>query len=87
MSFFSKSWRIIKVKKDIVLSAGSINSPAILQRSGIGDGEGLKSKGVSVLNHLPGVGKNLQDHLEVYFQVKCLQLKAFDLKINFKMIL
>ena len=65
--------RIIKVKKDIVLSAGSINSPAILQRSGIGDGEELKSKGISVLNHLPGVGKNLQDHLEVYFQVKCLQ--------------
>ena len=55
------------------MSAGSINSPAILQRSGIGDGEELKSKGISVLNHLPGVGKNLQDHLEVYFQVKCLQ--------------
>jgi choline dehydrogenase len=65
--------KIIKVKKDIILSAGSINSPSILQRSGVGDGDELKNKGISVLNHLPGVGKNLQDHLEVYFQVKCLQ--------------
>ena len=65
--------KIIKVKKDIILSAGSINSPSILQRSGVGDGDELRDKGISVLNHLPGVGKNLQDHLEVYFQVKCLQ--------------
>ena len=65
--------KIIRVKKDIVLSAGSINSPTILQRSGIGNGDLLKKLGISVLNHLPGVGENLQDHLEVYFQVKCLQ--------------
>ena len=65
--------KIIRVKKDIVLSAGSINSPTILQRSGIGNGDLLKNLGIPVLNHLPGVGENLQDHLEVYFQVKCLQ--------------
>ena len=65
--------KIIRVKKDIVLSAGSINSPTILQRSGIGNGDHLKRLGIPVLNHLPGVGENLQDHLEVYFQVKCLQ--------------
>ena len=44
-----------------------------MQRSGIGNGDLLKKLGISVLNHLPGVGENLQDHLEVYFQVKCLQ--------------
>ena len=65
--------KIIKVKKDIVLSAGAINSPTILQRSGIGNGEDLKELGIDVKSHLPGVGENLQDHLEVYFQVKCLQ--------------
>ncbi len=43
------------------------------QRNGIGNGDLLKKLGISVLNHLPGVGENLQDHLEVYFQVKCLQ--------------
>ena len=65
--------KIIKVKKDVILSAGSINSPAILQRSGIGNGDHLKSLGINVKSHLPGVGENLQDHLEVYFQVKCLK--------------
>ena len=65
--------KIIKVKKDIVLSAGSINSPAILQRSGIGNTEQLKELGIPVVCHSPGVGENLQDHLEVYFQVQCLQ--------------
>jgi choline dehydrogenase len=65
--------KIIKVKKDIILSAGSINSPAILQRSGIGNADHLQLLGIKVLHHLPGVGENLQDHLEVYFQVKCLQ--------------
>ena len=66
--------KIIKVKKDVVLSAGSINSPAILQRSGIGDSEQLKDLGIPVVHHSPGVGENLQDHLEVYFQVQCLSL-------------
>ena len=57
----------------VVLSAGAINSPTILQRSGIGEGNDLNNLGIKVIKNLPGVGKNLQDHLEVYFQVKCLQ--------------
>ena len=65
--------KTIKVKKDVVLAAGAINSPKILQHSGIGRGEDLQSLGISVVHHLPPVGQNLQDHLEVYFQVKCLQ--------------
>mgnify|MGYP001161251893 FL=1 len=71
--FYQGQKKIIKVKKDVILSAGSINSPAILQRSGIGNADHLKSLGIEVQSHLPGVGENLQDHLEVYFQVKCLQ--------------
>ena len=65
--------KIIKVKKDVVIAAGAINSPTILQRSGIGNGKDLQSLGIPVVHHLPSVGQNLQDHLEVYFQVKCLQ--------------
>jgi len=59
--------------KEVVLSAGSIGSPHLLQLSGIGDSDTLKAAGVDVKHHLPGVGQNLQDHLEFYFQYKCKQ--------------
>ena len=59
--------------KDVVLSAGPIGSPHILQLSGIGDTQVLEKAGVEVQHHLPGVGQNLQDHLEFYFQYKCKQ--------------
>ncbi|MBH0057509.1 choline dehydrogenase [Pseudoalteromonas sp. SWXJZ94C] len=59
--------------KDVVLSAGPIGSPHILQLSGIGDTQTLEKAGVEVTHHLPGVGQNLQDHLEFYFQYKCKQ--------------
>ena len=50
---------------EIILSAGSIGSPAILQRSGIGDGARLAALGIDVLADRPGVGENLQDHLQI----------------------
>jgi len=56
--------------KEIILSSGSINSPKILQLSGIGDEKTLSQNGIDIINHLPGVGKNLQDHLEIYIQHK-----------------
>ncbi|MBB1328481.1 choline dehydrogenase [Pseudoalteromonas sp. SR43-7] len=59
--------------KDVILSAGPIGSPHILQLSGIGDTQALEKAGVEVQHHLPGVGQNLQDHLEFYFQYKCKQ--------------
>jgi len=52
-------------KAEVILSAGAINSPQILQCSGIGDGEALSAVGVECVHHLPGVGKNLQDHLQI----------------------
>ena len=58
---------------EIILSAGAINSPQILQRSGIGPGPVLRDASVDVLVDRAGVGANLQDHLEVYFQIACLQ--------------
>ena len=59
------------VSKEVILSAGPIGSPHILQLSGIGEGKALKAAGIEVKHELPGVGKNLQDHLEFYFQYKC----------------
>ncbi|MCP4978929.1 MAG: choline dehydrogenase, partial [Gammaproteobacteria bacterium] len=50
---------------EVILSAGAINSPQILQCSGIGDPEHLKAVGVETRHALPGVGKNLQDHLQI----------------------
>ena len=56
--------------KEIILSAGSINSPKILQLSGVGDLKLLKQNNIEVIHELPGVGQNLQDHLEIYIQHK-----------------
>ena len=57
--------------KQIILCGGAFNSPQLLQLSGIGDGQHLKSLGIQTLVELPGVGQNLQDHLEVYVQYHC----------------
>jgi choline dehydrogenase len=51
--------------REVVLSAGAVNSPQILMLSGIGDADELRAHGVAVVHHLPGVGKNLQDHVDV----------------------
>jgi choline dehydrogenase len=58
---------------EIILSGGAINSPQLLQLSGIGSAEVLTAAGVPVRHELPGVGENLQDHLEVYVQHGCKQ--------------
>uniref|UniRef100_A0A0K0EX52 Choline dehydrogenase, mitochondrial (inferred by orthology to a human protein) n=1 Tax=Strongyloides venezuelensis TaxID=75913 RepID=A0A0K0EX52_STRVS len=55
----------------IILSGGAINSPQLLLLSGIGPGEHLKKVNISLIHELPGVGSNLQDHLEIYVQYKC----------------
>ena len=55
----------IKCTGEIVLSAGAINSPQTLMLSGIGDKEELANHGINCVKHIPGVGKNLQDHLQI----------------------
>jgi len=54
--------------EEIVLAGGAINTPQLLQLSGIGNADELREVGVTPVHHLPGVGENLQDHLEVYVQ-------------------
>jgi choline dehydrogenase len=58
---------------EIVLCGGAINSPQLLQLSGVGDAEELRSLGIEVVRDLAGVGEHLQDHLEVYIQYACKQ--------------
>lgn len=53
----------IRVRREVILSAGAVNSPQILMLSGIGDGSALQAKGISTVVDRPAVGKNLQDHL------------------------
>jgi choline dehydrogenase len=60
-------------KKEVILSAGTVNSPQILQLSGIGDAEYLKTRGIEPLWNSPEVGKNLQDHLQCQLVYKCAQ--------------
>jgi choline dehydrogenase len=58
---------------EVVLSGGAINTPQLLQLSGVGNGSELRALGIDVVADLPGVGENLQDHLEVYIQHGCTQ--------------
>ncbi|MDH6125492.1 choline dehydrogenase [Kitasatospora sp. GP82] len=57
----------------VILCGGAINSPQLLQLSGLGNADELSALGVTPVHHLPGVGENLQDHLEVYVQHACRQ--------------
>ena len=61
----------VKAAREVILSAGSVGSPHLLQLSGIGPTDVLTEAGIDVVHDLPGVGENLQDHLEFYFQFKC----------------
>ena len=60
--------RSVSARREIVLAAGTFASPAILMRSGIGDGESLRTFGIDVLHHAPQVGHNLQDHISAAVQ-------------------
>ena len=64
---------VAHARKEVILSAGSIMSPAILKRSGIGPQQELREHGIEVLHHSSGVGENLMDHLELYLQQECTQ--------------
>ena len=68
---------------EVILSGGAFNTPQLLQLSGIGDAEFLRSVGVEPVHHLPGVGQNLQDHLEVYVQHACTQPVSLNPNLKF----
>lgn len=66
-----KGKRQVISAREIILCGGAINTPQILQLSGIGNAKELSAMGIQVIADLPGVGENLQDHLEVYVQYAC----------------
>ncbi|QFR33275.1 choline dehydrogenase [Ancylobacter sp. TS-1] len=61
----------VRASREVILSGGPINSPQLLKLSGIGNADELHAHGIEVVAHRPGVGENLQDHLEFYFQQAC----------------
>ena len=74
--------KTLKANKEVILCAGSIGSPQLLQLSGIGPKKVLNDVGIEILHALPGVGENLQDHLEVYFQYHCKKPITLNSKLN-----
>lgn len=62
---------IVRAAREVVVSGGSINSPQLLMLSGLGEAEQLRDHGIEVRADLPGVGKNLQDHLQARLVFKC----------------
>ncbi|HXY95389.1 MAG TPA: choline dehydrogenase [Steroidobacteraceae bacterium] len=63
--------REVLVRREVLVCAGPVNSPQLLKLSGVGPRAELAQYGISVVHELPGVGENLQDYLEFYFQVAC----------------
>ncbi len=80
--FLGEKLSKISANKEIILCAGSIGSPHILQVSGIGDGDKLSKIGIDLIKNLKGVGKNLQDHLMFRPVYKVKNLKSLNKKIN-----
>lgn len=71
---YEKGGRLERVNcREVILSGGAINTPQVLQLSGVGEPRHLRSVGVEPTHELAGVGENLQDHLEVYVQHACLK--------------
>ncbi|MDX8512351.1 choline dehydrogenase [Mesorhizobium captivum] len=64
----NKQIQVVKARREVIVAASSINSPKILMLSGIGPGAHLQENGIKVIADRPGVGGNLQDHLELYIQ-------------------
>ncbi|ESW79250.1 choline dehydrogenase [Mesorhizobium sp. C280B] len=63
-----KRIQVIRARREVIVAASSINSPKILMLSGIGPGQHLSENGIPVIVDRPGVGRNLQDHMELYIQ-------------------
>jgi choline dehydrogenase len=70
--------RTLFASREIILAAGAIGSPALLQHSGIGDAAHLQRFGIAIQNHLPGVGRNLQDHYMVSLTYRIRGVETFN---------
>ncbi|TCA02642.1 GMC family oxidoreductase [Rhizobium leguminosarum] len=74
----SHGQEIVRAEREVLVSSGAIGSPKLLLQSGIGPADHLKSVGVKVLHDLPGVGGNLQDHLDLFVIAECTGDHTYD---------
>ena len=63
--------QLVRAEREVIVSCGAIGSPRLLQLSGIGPADDLKAAGVPVVHDLPGVGSNMQDHLDLFVIAEC----------------
>ncbi len=77
-----RTFSTIRARREVIIAASSINSPKLLMLSGIGPAAHLKEHGIDLVADRPGVGQNLQDHLEVYIQQECTQPITLYSKLN-----
>jgi choline dehydrogenase-like flavoprotein len=70
--------RIARAGGEVVLSGGAVNSPRLLLLSGIGPADELRALGIDVVHDLPGVGKNFQDHMDVYIAAECCRPLSYN---------
>jgi len=78
----SGSLLTVKARREVILATGSIGSPQILQLSGIGPGALLRENGIPVVHDLPGVGENLQDHLQIRTIYKVSNTTTLNRRVN-----
>ena len=69
---------VLRAEREVIVSSGAMGSPKLLMQSGIGPADHLKSVGVSVVHDLPGVGSNLQDHLDLFVIAECTGDHTYD---------
>lgn len=74
--------QVVRARREVILAASSINSPKLLLLSGIGPAEHLRENGIAVVADRPGVGRNLQDHLELYIQQEAIKPVTLHSKLN-----
>ena len=74
--------QVVRARREVILAASSINSPKLLLLSGIGPAEHLRQNGIGVVADRPGVGQNLQDHLELYIQQEAIQPVTLHSRLN-----
>jgi choline dehydrogenase-like flavoprotein len=70
--------KILRAEREVIVSSGAIGSPKLLMQSGIGPADHLKSVGVTLVHDLPGVGCNLQDHLDLFVIAECTGDHTYD---------
>jgi len=73
--------RRLRARREVILSAGALQSPHLLMLSGVGNGADLASHGIDVVHHLPGVGRNLQDHPDFIFGYEAKSLDLIGLSM------